>query len=617
LSKIPSLVQQTIQQERGLRDASENVRKAIDASSSSYDQQSNVVRNLANSYETFRLSIALGLDPVSQLREQINDLNDSYKAGTITKAAYDKQSTKLGNSLTLAIRQQQLEQENLDKQVRDANKALADSAEQNAIQIRTAKEAKQSLEESANAFVKLGISADQFKNLKAGDQFALVAEKLLPMEKGFKRNQIAIELFGENARKFINALDEGGASVSKFVAEGNRIAPAFTAAQNAVGDKFTTAVGKLSSAAGALKDAFGLAVAPAFTEFLNQLAEILVDIRPGLVEFAQALGPILSVVLQGTIAALKLLVGAFTLVKGAFDILASALNKAFGTEVFSGVKLMIAAFLLLAAVFGGPIVAGIALVIGAIALLQTAFENISLDSIAKAASAVWERVKKGASDLWQSVVKTFNDGVTFISDIFNIGIGFVIGLWERFKSYIASWVQSVKDFFQPLLNVIKKIGDFFSGGGNNTPDAFSSGGDNGTAFAQGGKVRGKGTSTSDSILAWLSNNEFVVRARAVAKYGVGFLNAINQGKLDLSKLSGFSLGGIVDAMSPGMGAFNIPAFAEGGIAIPGSGLKPVLINFEGNKFEAMMTDEAVGQLSKHAIRARANRAGRAPSWAGK
>jgi hypothetical protein len=171
-------------------------------------------------------------------------------------------------------------------------------------------------------------------------------------------------------------------------------------------------------------------------------------------------------------------------------------------------------------------------------------------------------------------------------------------------------VNVVLDFFKPLIDTIKKISAFFSSG-QSDPGAAS-----GPAFAGGGSVRGPGTETSDSILAWLSNNEFVVRARAVAKYGVGFLNAINEGKLDLSDLIGFKMGGLVDAMSPKMGTFNIPAFADGGLNVPGAGLKPVSISFEGTKFNAMMTDTAINQLGKKALRARAVRAGRSPSWVG-
>lgn len=51
------------------------------------------------------------------------------------------------------------------------------------------------------------------------------------------------------------------------------------------------------------------------------------------------------------------------------------------------------------------------------------------------------------------------------------------------------------------------------------------------AFATGGHVQGPGTGTSDSIPAWLSNNEFVMTSRTVDHYGVGFMNALNQRRL--------------------------------------------------------------------------------------
>ena len=50
-------------------------------------------------------------------------------------------------------------------------------------------------------------------------------------------------------------------------------------------------------------------------------------------------------------------------------------------------------------------------------------------------------------------------------------------------------------------------------------------------FASGGLVRGPGTSTSDSILARLSDREYVVRAAAVDHYGTDFLDRLNAKRL--------------------------------------------------------------------------------------
>jgi hypothetical protein len=52
-------------------------------------------------------------------------------------------------------------------------------------------------------------------------------------------------------------------------------------------------------------------------------------------------------------------------------------------------------------------------------------------------------------------------------------------------------------------------------------------------FASGGLVTGPGTETSDSIDAKLSHGEFVVRAKAVDKYGVSNLTRLNSMTLDL------------------------------------------------------------------------------------
>lgn len=48
------------------------------------------------------------------------------------------------------------------------------------------------------------------------------------------------------------------------------------------------------------------------------------------------------------------------------------------------------------------------------------------------------------------------------------------------------------------------------------------------AFATGGYVSGPGTSSSDSIMAQLSNGEYVIQANAVDRYGIDFMNSLNQ-----------------------------------------------------------------------------------------
>lgn len=64
-------------------------------------------------------------------------------------------------------------------------------------------------------------------------------------------------------------------------------------------------------------------------------------------------------------------------------------------------------------------------------------------------------------------------------------------------------------------------------------------------MASGGLLRGPGTGTSDDILLWGSNGEFMQRADAVRHYGVGFMEAINQRRIPKEALPGFAKGGLV------------------------------------------------------------------------
>lgn len=71
-------------------------------------------------------------------------------------------------------------------------------------------------------------------------------------------------------------------------------------------------------------------------------------------------------------------------------------------------------------------------------------------------------------------------------------------------------------------------------------------------FASGGKVTGPGTGTSDSILARLSNGEYVLRAAAVKQYGTALLDRMN--------------------------GLHLPAFADGGVVETVAGMAPQFPN---------------------------------------
>lgn len=125
---------------------------------------------------------------------------------------------------------------------------------------------------------------------------------------------------------------------------------------------------------------------------------------------------------------------------------------------------------------------------------------------------------------------------------------------EAFKSManaIISELLRVLVVQRIVAMVTKSFG--FSGGGsvgsssttwtNNAPQP---------KLADGGAIYGGGTETSDSIPAWLSNGEFVIKAASVRKLGLPALNYINQ----MGKMPKFALGGNVGGNSYGLSKNN-------------------------------------------------------------
>lgn len=84
------------------------------------------------------------------------------------------------------------------------------------------------------------------------------------------------------------------------------------------------------------------------------------------------------------------------------------------------------------------------------------------------------------------------------------------------------------------------------------------------AKAAGGLLRGPGTGTSDSILARVSNGEYVVRAAAVKKLGLARLHAINQGRLPDLRAAAMR---VVESRRLAMRSAveRFPRFADGGL----------------------------------------------------
>ncbi|MCG5459621.1 hypothetical protein PSH03_005405 [Micromonospora sp. PSH03] len=87
--------------------------------------------------------------------------------------------------------------------------------------------------------------------------------------------------------------------------------------------------------------------------------------------------------------------------------------------------------------------------------------------------------------------------------------------------------------------------------------------------ADGGLIRGPGTGTSDSVISRLSNGEYVLRAAAVRKLGVGFLNTLNYADRPGSVTTGFAAATVARMSAAGADLATTGGGSEGsgGVAV--------------------------------------------------
>lgn len=184
----------------------------------------------------------------------------------------------------------------------------------------------------------------------------------------------------------------------------------------------------------------------------------------------------------------------------------------------------------------------------------------AFNGIGTVVSWVWTNIISPAFEALKSGLSTLAAAFTTAKD----GIATA---WDGVKSAVKAPIRFV---IQTVLN------DGLIGGINWLLDKLGVGGTIGdiplpAGFATGGEIRGPGSGTSDSILARLSNGEFVMKAKAVARYGTAFMTAINEGRLRpeaMGALPAFKDGG-------GVGITDILTMSPARWALGELGLDPI------------------------------------------
>ncbi|MDB5555433.1 MAG: tail tape measure protein core region [Rhizobium sp.] len=447
---------------------------------------------------------------------------------------------------------------------------------------------------------------------------------------------IAAKLLGKGySEDLIEALSGGSAELKKFIETQKALGLVFSENDKKIAGDFHRSLNTIGTDLKVVGAQLGLVFAPFLTAIVQDITDAVEGNRQKFLEWAGDLKskaiPIVRDIInlasgkgdlvqsEWIIGWRDTLVGAFNLVRtflfetlpngfrevmGILDRVASAINSVFGTKL-TGSDVGVAALVLQ---FSGlnslilDVIKTIAILIAALTIVLPAAVAAlpALLLLAVPAGIAFLGAAIGASIVlwWPEIKAAFNKFADWLVDEFFPSLGPAIAgaldtALQALLGVVDRVINSIKQKWQALKDWLSQV--FPVGGPSSNPSsgAASNGTDQlGNAFAGGGHVRGPGTGTSDSILARLSDNEFVHTARAVAYYGTDFMHAVNNLRLPKDMFRGFNMGGLVNALTP---APMLPRFAEGGIVFaPARSSSP---SSRGDHFTLVIGNESFHGLS--------------------
>ena len=153
-------------------------------------------------------------------------------------------------------------------------------------------------------------------------------------------------------------------------------------------------------------------------------------------------------------------------------------------------------------------------------------------------SGAFVSIIRTVGDIINSVLKTALEGIANITRA--VGEGF-----EHMGNAIRSALEGATAVVNAFANLIEAISDAAVAiVAMATNHSINYGRGYAHLFAQGGRVEGPGTATSDSIPAFLSNGEYVIRASAAREIGYDTLDDLNaSGRLGSGQTINFTING--------------------------------------------------------------------------
>jgi uncharacterized protein YukE len=250
--------------------------------------------------------------------------------------------------------------------------------------------------------------------------------------------------------------------------------------------------------------------------------------------------------------------------------------------------------------------------------LTTAFEGVTGTLAAKFA-AIKTTVTESLSGIQETIVAPFAAAAETIGTLWG-GIATLLGttlqqalatLTDQFNNFTSSAITGIANLTNSINALIGRILTAIAAL-RQLRAAQAASAEGGVEAASGGFIWGPGTSTSDSIPAWLSRGEFVINAKAVRKLGLGMLRMLNRGYLprEFPRFAEGGLVGFADMMPR-------PTMIGGnGIATGVSATRPVVLNIGGESFPMSATEDSIRRLARATTRGSMVSAGKRPRWYG-
>jgi phage-related protein len=506
-------------------------------------------------------------------------------------------------------------------------------------------------------FTKLGLTLHDIETLTPDQALNKLADAFSKLPDGVEKSAAAIKVFGRGGIQLIPLLDEGSKGIAAFGAEFDRLTLGLSKSQIELAKTFIEQKHELEDVFLSLKNQIGLIFVPALTEAAKALTEFIANNKATIIGFVQdvkdafsSLPPAVQAFIGGFVG-LAIVIGPVIVALGLFVQFIGFAAIGIGTLV-GWIGTAVTAI-------GGLFVGAFEAAAGAVAFLLTPI-GLTILAIAAFVAAVvflavetvkhWDEI----SQAWASFVAGFNSGLSqalgaikalpasiaaALGDIVgkaSLAAQQIVGFFASIPGKIGAAFSSVaSSIFSTLGSIIGRataaanaIRDAFTSAFDALADSISSlvqkilswldsiiakaaaaagavanalaGGGGGSGHARGGLIRGPGTATSDSIPAWLSNNEFVMSARAVRKFGVAAMARMNAGLAP-----GFARGGLVNS------SLLAAASAKGGNNGP---MRVINLNIGGENFPGLLAPEEIAaKLQAFSIRKKVVSAGRKQS----